>query len=90
MCCTPPSLLTLNLQFLDELQQSTAVPPDVNIVLGQLDNLDYDVVELILDHVQVVVSKIKTYKQTTTAAFIAASALQRKIERTKYNSYERS
>lgn len=87
MCCTLPSSLTVNLKFLDELHQPTAVLQDVNIVLGQLDNLDYDIVELILDHVQVLISKTKTYKQTTTAAFIAASALQRKIERTKYNSH---
>ena len=45
----------LNLQFLDGLHQSTAVHQDVNIVLGQLDTLDYDTVEIILDHVQVVI-----------------------------------
>ena len=63
MRCMHPSLVdTFNLQFLDEFDQSTVVHQDVNIVLGQLDNLDYDTVELILDHVQVVISKTEAYK----------------------------
>jgi hypothetical protein len=53
------------------------------VFLQQLDSLDYDNVEWVLDHVQVCSCTAVAEKQTTSAAFIAASALQRKFERAK-------
>lgn len=47
------SLATLTLQVLDQLDQATAQPQNVNFVLGHLDTLDYDSIEVILDNVQV-------------------------------------
>lgn len=40
-------------QFLDQLDQATAPPQNVDLVLAHLDTLDYDSIEVILDNVQV-------------------------------------
>jgi hypothetical protein len=77
--------MLLTTLFLDQLHQSPAAHQGVNTYLMQLDSLEYGVVEQVLDNAQVLDSG-RSLSQTPTGAFLALSALQGKIERSRFNT----